>query len=99
MNILIPNEAIGRGSDPSGQWAVHELEIFRQVTGMKPKELARQNIDKLLEPAGWSVHGYKDLNLSASPLLGSPSESFRRNRGLRGSWECGCAKILETKAY
>ncbi|PIU60081.1 type I site-specific deoxyribonuclease, partial [Candidatus Bathyarchaeota archaeon CG07_land_8_20_14_0_80_47_9] len=33
---------------------------------MKPEEKARQDIDKLLEAAGWKVQDYRDLNLGAS---------------------------------
>lgn len=33
---------------------------------MKPEEKARITIDRLLELAGWTVHDYKELNLSAS---------------------------------
>ena len=33
---------------------------------MKPEEKARQNIDKLLEAAGWTTQDFKDLNLGAS---------------------------------
>jgi type I restriction enzyme R subunit len=33
---------------------------------MKPEEKARQQIDRLLEAAGWKVQDYRDLNLSAS---------------------------------
>jgi len=33
---------------------------------MKPEEKARQDIDKLLVAAGWSVQDYRDLNLGAS---------------------------------
>ena len=32
---------------------------------MKPEEKARQNIDRLLEQAGWIIQDLKDLNLSA----------------------------------
>jgi len=33
---------------------------------MKPEEKARQNIDKLLEMAGWKIQDFKELNLTAS---------------------------------
>jgi type I restriction enzyme R subunit len=33
---------------------------------MQPEEKARQNIDKLLERAGWKVQGIQELNLNAS---------------------------------
>ena len=33
---------------------------------MKPEEKARQNIDKLLEAAGWTIQDFKDLNLGSS---------------------------------
>jgi len=33
---------------------------------MKPEEKARQQIDRLLEAAGWKVQDYRELNLSAS---------------------------------
>jgi type I restriction enzyme R subunit len=33
---------------------------------MKPEEKARQDIDKLLEGAGWKIQDYKDLSLGAS---------------------------------
>jgi len=33
---------------------------------MKPEEKARQEIDQLLEKAGWKVQDNKDLNLIAS---------------------------------
>jgi type I restriction enzyme R subunit len=33
---------------------------------MKPEEKARQNIDQLLEKAGWKIQDSKDLNLSVS---------------------------------
>jgi type I restriction enzyme, R subunit len=33
---------------------------------LTPKEEARQQIDKLLEAAGWKVQDYKRLNLGAS---------------------------------
>jgi len=33
---------------------------------MKPEEKARQQIDRLLEAAGWQVQDYQDLHLSAS---------------------------------
>ena len=33
---------------------------------MKPEEKARQNINRLLEAAGWAVQDMKDLNLGAS---------------------------------
>ena len=33
---------------------------------MKPEEKARQEIDQLLEKAGWKVQDYRDLNLGAS---------------------------------
>ena len=33
---------------------------------MKPKEKARQNIDRLLELAGWEVQDISELNLGAS---------------------------------
>jgi type I restriction enzyme R subunit len=33
---------------------------------MKPEEKARQQIDQLLENAGWKVQDYRDLNLGAS---------------------------------
>jgi len=35
---------------------------------MNPEEKARQNIDKLLEAAGWAVQDKKDLN-SVLPLV------------------------------
>jgi type I restriction enzyme R subunit len=34
--------------------------------GMKPEEKARQEIDQLLEKAGWKVQDYRELNLGAS---------------------------------
>ncbi len=33
---------------------------------MKPEEKAREQIDQLLEKAGWEVQDYRDLNLGAS---------------------------------
>lgn len=33
---------------------------------MKPEEKARQQIDLLLEQAGWKVQDYRELNLGAS---------------------------------
>jgi type I restriction enzyme M protein len=48
---------------------VSKLEwVFTQslIEIMKPEEKARQNIDKLLEAAGWAVQDYKNLNFSAS---------------------------------
>ncbi len=33
---------------------------------MKPEEKARQEIDQLLEKAGWKVQDYRELNLGAS---------------------------------
>ena len=33
---------------------------------MKPEEKARQNIDKLLEAAGWTIQDFKDLNLATT---------------------------------
>lgn len=33
---------------------------------MKPEEKARQEIDQLLELAGWKVQDYRELNLGAS---------------------------------
>ncbi len=33
---------------------------------MKPEEKARQQIDQLLEQAGWKVQDYRELNLGAS---------------------------------
>jgi type I restriction enzyme R subunit len=32
---------------------------------MTPEEEARQEIDQLLEAAGWQIQDYKDLNLGA----------------------------------
>jgi type I restriction enzyme, R subunit len=34
---------------------------------MTPEEEARQEIDRLLQAAGWQVQDYKNLNLGASP--------------------------------
>ena len=34
---------------------------------MKPEEKARQEIDKLLDQAGWKVQDYNELNLGACP--------------------------------
>ncbi len=33
---------------------------------MKPEEKAREQIDQLLEKAGWKVQDYRELNLGAS---------------------------------
>lgn len=33
---------------------------------MKPEEKARQQIDRLLEAAGWKIQDYQELHLSAS---------------------------------
>ena len=33
---------------------------------MKPEEKARQQIDRLLKSAGWTVQDYQELHLSAS---------------------------------
>ena len=33
---------------------------------MEPEEKARQNIDKLLESAGWKVQDYDQMNLGAA---------------------------------
>ena len=41
---------------------------------MKPEQTARQNIDKLLEAAGWTIQDFKDLNLGAS--LGAAVREF-----------------------
>jgi hypothetical protein len=38
------------------------------VNAMTPEEEARQEIDRLLEAAGWHVQDYKNLNLRESPL-------------------------------
>ena len=32
---------------------------------MEPEDLARQQIDKMLEASGWIIQDYKDLNLGA----------------------------------
>jgi len=39
---------------------------------VKPEEKARQDIDKLLNLAGWKVQDYNDLNLGASPGVAVP---------------------------
>ncbi len=36
------------------------------MDGLTPEELARKNIDKLLESAGWNVQDLKDYDLSLS---------------------------------
>ena len=49
---------------------------------MKPEEKARQEIDQLLEKAGWKVQDYRELNLGASlgvavrefPLKSGPAD-------------------------
>lgn len=46
---------------------------------MKPEESARQNIDKLLQAAGWSIQDYKQLNLGAS--LGVAIREFPLKNG------------------
>lgn len=57
--------------DSVGAWGLCVLSTIEwydepnidAVSAMKPKEYARQNIDQLLEAAGWKI---QDLNLSAS---------------------------------
>lgn len=46
---------------------------------MKPEEKARQQIDRLLEAAGWTVQDYQDLHLSAS--LGVAVREFPLSEG------------------
>ncbi len=36
----------------------------------KPEEKARQQIDELLEGAGWTIQDYQEFNLGASPGVG-----------------------------
>ena len=36
----------------------------------KPEEKARQQIDKLLEGAGWTIQDYPEFNLGSSPGVG-----------------------------
>jgi len=49
---------------------------------MKPEEKARQNIDQLLEQAGWKVQDYRELNLGAS--LGVAVREFPLKSGDQG---------------
>src|SRR5208337_2748078 len=46
---------------------------------MKPEEKARQQIDHLLEAAGWKVQDYQELHLSAS--LGVAVREFPLSEG------------------
>jgi type I restriction enzyme R subunit len=46
---------------------------------MKPEEKARQEIDQLLEKAGWEVQDYRDLNLGAP--LGAAVREFPLKSG------------------
>ena len=46
---------------------------------MQPEDKARQNIDRLLEAAGWKVQDYKELNLGAA--LGVAVRSFPMKEG------------------
>ena len=45
--------------------ALFSLSLESECAGMDPEERARQNIDRLLEAAGWRVQDHKDLSLSA----------------------------------
>src|SRR3990170_3616827 len=40
--------------------------FMRGACWMEPEERARQNIDRLLESAGWTVQNRNELNLGAS---------------------------------
>jgi len=46
---------------------------------VKPEEKARQEIDQLLEKAGWQIQDYRELNLGAS--LGVAVREFPLNSG------------------
>jgi type I restriction enzyme, R subunit len=50
-----------------------------RVSAMNPEEEARQDIDTLLEEAGWQVQDYKNLNLGAA--LGAAIREFPLESG------------------
>ena len=60
---------------------------------MTPEEEARQNIDRLLEAAGWVIQDYRDLNLGAS--LGIAIREFPLKSGTADPQSQGTTFILQ----
>ena len=69
--------------------------VSTRVNAMTPEEKARQEIDRLLEAAGWQIQDYRNLNLGATlgvairefPLESGRSDYLWVRNILEGKWE------------